>query len=192
MPVRLGSPTDVRQSGRQHRREDVFRRQLSGYPFRMRIIPSWSRMAATAALVALLVAGSGCGSSSGGTSSATAPSTGGISSDLSSAASSATSAVSSAGEGHVVEIDVAASGLSFVTSTASASAGPVVIRSKNPQSVGHDIAIRGNGVDEKGDIVSDGGVSMITIADLRPGTYTFYCSVAGHEEAGMNGTLTVS
>jgi plastocyanin len=111
---------------------------------------------------------------------------------LSSAASSATSAASSGAEGHVVEIDVAASGLSFVKSTASASAGPVIIRSKNPQSLGHDIAIRGNGVDEKGDIVSDGGVSMIPIADLRPGTYTFYCSVPGHEAAGMKGTLTVS
>lgn len=111
---------------------------------------------------------------------------------MSSAASSATSAVSSAAGGHVVEIDVAASGPGFVKSTATASAGPVVIRSKNPQSTGHDIAIRGNGVKMRGDIVSDGGVSMITIADLKAGTYTFYCSVPGHEAAGMKGTLTVS
>ena len=54
------------------------------------------------------------------------------------------------------------------------------------------VALKGNGVDEKGDIVSDGGVSTITIADLRTGTYTFYCSVPGHEQAGMKGTLTVS
>lgn len=92
----------------------------------------------------------------------------------------------------MVEIDVAASGPGFVKSTATASAGPVVIRSKNPQSTGHDIAIRGNGVKMRGDIVSDGGVSMITIADLKAGTYTFYCSVPGHEAAGMKGTLTVS
>jgi plastocyanin len=92
----------------------------------------------------------------------------------------------------VVEIDVAASGREFVKTSASASAGPAVIRSMNPQSTGHDIALKGNGVDETGDIVSEGGVSTITVADLKPGTYTCYCSVPGHEQAGMKGTLTVS
>jgi uncharacterized cupredoxin-like copper-binding protein len=131
----------------------------------------------------------GCGSSSGSSASSRASIAASVPPGLSSAASSA---VSGAAEGHVVEIDVAASGLAFVTTSATASAGPVVIRSMNPQSTGHDIALKGNGVDETGDIVSDGGVSTITIADLQPGSYTFYCSVPGHEQAGMKGTLTVS
>jgi uncharacterized cupredoxin-like copper-binding protein len=33
-------------------------------------------------------------------------------------------------------------------------------------------------------------VSTFT-ADLKAGTYIFYCQVPGHEQAGMKGTLTV-
>ena len=96
------------------------------------------------------------------------------------------------GGGQVVEIDVASSGFAFTETTATATAGHVVIKSMNPQGVGHDISLKGNGVDEHGDVVQSGGVSSIDIADLKPGTYTFYCSVPGHEAAGMKGTLTVS
>ena len=92
----------------------------------------------------------------------------------------------------MVEIDVASSGFAFAQSTATASAGHVTIKSMNPQGTGHDIALKGDGVDEKGEVVQDGGVSTIDIADLKPGTYTYYCSVPGHEDAGMKGTLTVS
>jgi uncharacterized cupredoxin-like copper-binding protein len=38
--------------------------------------------------------------------------------------------------------------------------------------------------------VGSGGNSTFK-ANLKPGTYTFYCSVSGHEEGGMKGTLTV-
>jgi uncharacterized cupredoxin-like copper-binding protein len=55
--------------------------------------------------------------------------------------------------------------------------------------VPHDIAIKG-AVNQVGPVVSGGGVSTVT-ATLSPGTYTFYCSVPGHEQAGMKGTLTV-
>ena len=54
----------------------------------------------------------------------------------------------------------------------------------------HDIAVEGNGVNDKGEIVTNGGVSEFT-ADLQPGEYTFFCSVPGHREGGMEGKLTV-
>ena len=35
-----------------------------------------------------------------------------------------------------------------------------------------------------------GGTKTLSL-NLPAGTYTFYCSVPGHEQAGMKGTLTV-
>jgi mono/diheme cytochrome c family protein len=82
------------------------------------------------------------------------------------------------------------SGLSFKFADAEAPAGKLEIDSVNEQPNEHNIAIEGNGVDEKGDIVKDGGTSTISV-NLKPGDYTFYCSVPGHREGGMEGKLTV-
>jgi uncharacterized cupredoxin-like copper-binding protein len=35
-----------------------------------------------------------------------------------------------------------------------------------------------------------GGSKSLTL-NLEPGTYKFYCTVPGHRQAGMEGTLTV-
>jgi mono/diheme cytochrome c family protein len=80
--------------------------------------------------------------------------------------------------------------LAYITKVATAPAGPIEIDSKNDASIPHDIAIEGNGVNEKGEEVQGGGVSKISTT-LKPGKYQFYCSVAGHREGGMEGTLTV-
>jgi plastocyanin len=40
--------------------------------------------------------------------------------------------------------------------------------------------------------VSGSGDSQSLNIDLKPGTYTFYCSIAGHRAMGMEGTLTVT
>ena len=37
----------------------------------------------------------------------------------------------------------------------------------------------------------DGGKSDEIVVNLAAGEYVYYCSVAGHREAGMEGTLTV-
>ncbi len=91
----------------------------------------------------------------------------------------------------VVQIDADPTGaLKFTASSASATAGKVTLRMNNKSSVPHDIAVKGAGVNQVGQIVSNGGTSTVSIS-LPPGTYTFYCSVDGHEAAGMKGTLTV-
>lgn len=80
--------------------------------------------------------------------------------------------------------------LAYVSKEATAPAGPLEILSPNEASIPHDIALEGNGVDEKGEVVQDGGVSKFSIT-LKPGEYQYYCTVAGHREGGMEGTLTV-
>jgi mono/diheme cytochrome c family protein len=80
--------------------------------------------------------------------------------------------------------------LAYITKKASAPAGKLEIDSKNAASIPHDIAIEGNGVNDKGAVVQGGGVSKIT-ANLKAGTYTFFCTVPGHREGGMEGKLTV-
>jgi plastocyanin len=80
--------------------------------------------------------------------------------------------------------------LSFDTGALEARAGRVTIQMENPSSVPHNVSIEGGGVDEEGKTVEQGGTSKVT-AELRPGEYDFYCSVSGHREGGMEGTLTV-
>jgi uncharacterized cupredoxin-like copper-binding protein len=90
-----------------------------------------------------------------------------------------------------VEINADPTGqLKFTASSASAIAGKVTLRMENKSSVMHDIAITGGGINVTGPVVVNGGVSTLTAA-LKPGKYTFYCSVDDHRQAGMVGTLTV-
>jgi plastocyanin len=81
-------------------------------------------------------------------------------------------------------------GLKYDKTSLSASAGQVTLTFKNGQSLSHNVSVKGNGVDEDGEVVGEGGTSTVT-ADLKAGSYTFYCEVDGHEAAGMKGTLTV-
>ena len=81
-------------------------------------------------------------------------------------------------------------GLAYRFADAQAPAGQLTVRSENESSVDHDIALEGNGVNEKGPVVKDGGVSEFDV-DLEAGEYTFFCSVQGHRQGGMEGTLTV-
>ena len=81
--------------------------------------------------------------------------------------------------------------LAYTSSEETAKAGKVEVEFNNPQALTHDVAIE----DSSGETVAQteliGSGSDSTTANLKPGTYTFYCSVPGHREQGMEGTLTV-
>jgi len=98
------------------------------------------------------------------------------------------SGTAKADSSNTVEIPTDPNGqLAFRFKTAEAKAGKVTIKSQNDSSVPHDIALKGG---PTGEIVQGGKTSTIT-ANLKPGKQTFYCTVPGHEQAGMKGTLTV-
>jgi plastocyanin len=91
----------------------------------------------------------------------------------------------------VVEIDADPSGqLAFAFASATAPPGALEIKSVNESSTPHNIALEGSGVDEEGAVVQGGESSDIKVT-LKPGEYTFFCSVPGHREGGMEGKLTV-
>lgn len=92
-----------------------------------------------------------------------------------------------------LEIDANPDGqLAYEVSSATAAAGALEIDSKNASATPHDIALEGpdGRVIARGGTVSNGGVSTVSVT-LRPGRYTFYCTLPGHREAGMQGTLIV-
>jgi len=97
------------------------------------------------------------------------------------------------GGSSVVDIEAAeGSELAFVQKDAKAKAGQVSIEFTNPQSLSHDVAVEDSSGETLGktELIADGKTTA-TIDNLKPGTYTFYCSVPGHREAGMEGKLTV-
>ena len=95
--------------------------------------------------------------------------------------------------GSVVEIEaVDGTDLAYVQKDAKAKAGQVSIDFTNPQALSHDVAVEDSKGSEVGgtDLVAKGS-TVATIGDLKPGEYTFYCTVPGHREAGMEGKLSV-
>ena len=117
---------------------------------------------------------------------------GGGSSSSAAASPGTTSSTESSGHTTTLELQADSSGAFMFDKTAlEAPAGEVTINMTNPSSTAHNIAIEGNDVDVVGKTVENGGTSTVT-ANLKPGEYTFLCTVDSHAEAGMQGTLTVT
>lgn len=131
-----------------------------------------------------------CGSSSDSSSSTTETSGGESQAEQGGAA--AKEEGSGGGSSSTLEFEADPNGeLAYTSTSETAKAGNVTVEFKNPQALTHDVAIEDSSGKEVGatELIADG--SDTTSVDLKPGTYTYFCTVPGHREAGMEGTLTV-
>jgi plastocyanin len=151
----------------------------------MHISPRAARpIVAVLTVTALAIAG--CG---GGNGAQATPTSSPKATPTSSPAATSTSSPK-ASAGAVLSLHADMSQLKFDKSALSAKPGKVTIVMTNPSPLPHDVAIQGNGVDASGKVVDQGATSTAT-ATLKAGTYSFYCTVDNHRQAGMEGTLTV-
>lgn len=96
------------------------------------------------------------------------------------------------GSGGTVAVEADPSGnLAFTSGEISAKAGKDTIEFTNESPVPHDVKIEDSSGKEVGgtEIVQEG--TETAEVDLKPGTYTYFCSIPGHRQAGMEGTLVV-
>lgn len=162
------------------------------------------RAASLPLLLAGLLALAGCGSSSSNSSStastaattaaAAAPSTSAaVESTTTTAAATTTAAPAAAtGAGHTLSLEANPEGqLKYNKTLLSASAGTVSIAFTNMSPLGHNMTIANSAGTVLGATPTIQGTSKTLSLNLKPGTYTFYCSVPGHRMAGMEGKLVV-
>jgi len=154
----------------------------------MRSKALFSLLAVPAALLAL----AGCGSSS--SSSSSSASTPAETPTTSSASTSTPAPASEGSEGGSSSVKLEANPegqLAYNTKSLSAKAGKVSVDFTNSSSLPHNVTIESSGGEKVGATPTFSGGSKSVSVNLKPGTYKFFCSVPGHRQAGMEGTLTV-
>ena len=85
---------------------------------------------------------------------------------------------------------VGTDGLSFEPEQVTVTAGEVTVELTAEPAVEHNVVIEGVAGDEPVVEAAAGETATGTVS-LEAGSYTFYCSVPGHREAGMVGTIEV-
>jgi plastocyanin len=81
--------------------------------------------------------------------------------------------------------------LKFDTDQLEANAGEVTIDFTNPAAIQHDVVLEQDSQElGRTDLISNGDEDSFTVT-VQAGEYTYFCSVPGHRESGMEGTLTV-
>ena len=146
--------------------------------------------AALALAATAVLALAGCGSSSSkSTSSESTPAT-----PPATQTSTGTSSAPATGGGATSQLSLGTNPegqLKFDKSTLSAKAGKVSIAYENKSPIEHNLTIESSSGASIGATPTFQGGSKTLTVTLKAGTYKFFCSVPGHRQAGMEGTLTV-
>ncbi len=133
----------------------------------------------------------GCGGSKGTSSSASSaastPAT-----TASTAGTSSSSETQSSGASGALSLSANSEGqLAYSTKSLSAKAGKVSIDFSNSSPLSHNVTVESSADSVVGSTPTFQGGSKTLSLTLKPGTYKFFCSVPGHRQAGMEGTLVV-
>lgn len=109
------------------------------------------------------------------------------------AAEQGTTSTTASGPVESIDVSSPADGsLVYQPNGLQAKPGNVAITYDNPSAVPHSIAVATSNGNVLGQVQPfSGGKQTVTLSNLAPGKYVFYCTVPGHREAGMQGDLTV-
>lgn len=99
------------------------------------------------------------------------------------------------GNGDATTIEIVADpdgAMAYTETEITVPAGDVIVEFENPSVVPHDVAFD----DPSGELIDKTAVftedsETLRLNDLEPGEYRYWCTVPGHLEAGMEGTLVV-
>jgi uncharacterized cupredoxin-like copper-binding protein len=84
-------------------------------------------------------------------------------------------------------VTVKATEFKYTLSKSTVSRGTVTFKIKNAGHLQHDFKING----KKSKMLSPGASATLTVSFPKAGKFSYVCTVSGHAQAGMKGTLTV-
>jgi uncharacterized cupredoxin-like copper-binding protein len=105
------------------------------------------------------------------------------------AANTTTAPTTTAAKPVATKVQVSETEFKITTDLTSFKAGQITFVAKNDGKIPHDLAVKETG--DKTKEIAPGGTAELKV-DLKPGKYELYCTIPGHEAAGMKLTITVS
>jgi uncharacterized cupredoxin-like copper-binding protein len=104
-------------------------------------------------------------------------------------AATTTAPTTTAGKPVATKVQVSEIEFKITTDLTSFKAGQITFVAKNDGKIPHDLAVKETG--DKTKEIPPGGTAELKV-NLKPGKYELYCTIPGHEAAGMKLTITVS